>query len=67
MTLADILPALGGAAGIAAAVKAAWSWWTQRDAAKLASDAAARAASSAATATERADLVAELRASRDAS
>ncbi len=56
MTLADILPAIGGAAGIAAAVKAAWSWWTQRDATK-----------SAATASERADLVAELRASRDAS
>lgn len=55
-TLADLLPALGGAAGVAAAAKAVWSWWTTRDATK-----------SAATATERADLIAELRASRDAS
>lgn len=56
MSFADILPALGGAAGVAAAAKAVWSWWTQRDASK-----------SAATASERADLVAELRASRAAS
>lgn len=63
MTLADLLPAIGGAAGIAAAAKAVWSWWTQRDAAKLAAAATERAAST----SERADLVAELRASRDAS
>lgn len=54
--LSQILPALGGAAGLAAAARAVWEWWTRRDAAKL-----------AATSTERADLIAELRASRDAS
>ena len=56
MTPSDVLASIGGAAGIAAAAKAVWSWWTARDASRL-----------AATTTERADLVAELRASRDAS
>lgn len=65
--LSQILPALGGAAGVAAALKAVWSWWTQRDAAKLAAAATERAALTAASTSERADLIAELRASRDAS
>lgn len=56
MTPSDVLASLGGAAGVAAAAKAVWSWWTARDASRL-----------AATTTERADLIAELRASRDAS
>jgi len=56
VTPSDVLASLGGAAGVAAAAKAVWSWWTARDASRL-----------AATTTERADLIAELRASRDAS
>lgn len=65
--LSQILPALGGAAGVAAAAKAVWSWWTQRDASRLAAAATERAALTAASTSERADLIAELRASRDAS
>lgn len=67
MTPSDVLASLGGAAGIAAAAKAVWSWWTARDASRLAAAATERAALTAASTTERADLIAELRASRDAS
>ncbi len=67
MTPSDVLASLGGAAGVAAAAKAVWSWWTQRDASRLAAAATERAALTAASTSERADLIAELRASRDAS
>ena len=67
MTPSDVLASLGGAAGVAAAAKAVWSWWTQRDASRLAAAATERAALTAASTSERVDLIAELRASRDAS
>jgi hypothetical protein len=67
VTPSDVLASIGGAAGIAAAAKAVWSWWTQRDASRLAAAATERAALTAASTSERADLIAELRASRDAS
>lgn len=67
MTPSDVLASIGGAAGVAAAAKAVWSWWTQRDASRLAAAATERAALTAASTSERADLIAELRASRDAS
>lgn len=57
MTVADILAALGGAAGVGAAAKAVWEWYTARDRARL----DAERAKVAANATERTDVIALLR------
>ncbi len=66
MTLADILPAIGGAAGIAAAVKAAWSWWTAERTAKRTAEADDAKHRREALASERVDVVTLLRAQIDA-
>lgn len=57
MTVADILAALGGAAGVGAAARAVWEWYTARDRARL----DAERAKVAANAAERTDVIALLR------
>lgn len=57
MTAADILAALGGAAGVGAAAKAVWEWYTARDRARL----DAERAKVAAAAGERTDVIELLR------
>lgn len=58
MSLAtDIITSLGGASAVALGVSKVWAWWTARDAAKLAAEAAAsqtRAAADAKVAEARA-------------